>query len=223
MQSDPADRVLALRQLLRERFPTSHTSTIDRPSPAEWAEDSDTGEERPTIEFCPGMILEVVAEHPGCGGALLIGDLLHRATAQARILALVDGKDSFDPDSYGSAACDRLLWLRCHDAPQALQATDLLLRDGNLCAILLDLQLNPMREIQALPSSAWHRFRGLAERSGAALLILTPAPLVTSAHHRFVLEPRHAPAALDSPRRFLAEQSHARLTRRRMASRRLSA
>jgi len=65
-------------------------------------------------------------------GALLIGDLLDRSAREGSILTLVDGKDSFDPDPFTEAQCQQLLWLRCRDASQALQATDLLLRDGNL-------------------------------------------------------------------------------------------
>jgi hypothetical protein len=215
MTSDPANRVLALRQLLRERFPTAHAQSPALPSATNWKEHPVAEAERISIDFSPGEILEIVIPRPGCGGALLLDDLLGRAVLEGKILALVDGKDSFDPDSFDAGRCRRLLWLRCQDAGKALQAADLLLRDGNLPFILLDLQLNSREEIQSLPPSAWHRFRGLAERSGAGLIVFTPAPFVTSAHQRFVLERPYPAAALDISRRELAARSHPRLIRRR--------
>jgi hypothetical protein len=223
MSSDPVNRVLALRQLLRERFPSAHALAPALSSSAEWRVEASAGAEWARVDFSLGEIVEVVAPHPGSGGALLIGDLLDRAVLEERLLALVDGKDSFDPDSFDSAQCGRLLWLRCQDASQALQATDLLLRDGNLPAILLDLQLNSPEEIRSLPSSAWHRFRGLAERSGAGLIVLTPAPLVTSAQQRFSLDLPHPSWALDMPREELSARSQPRLTRRRNVPQKLPA
>jgi len=230
MISDPVNRVLALRQLLRERFPAAHPRSAAEATPPPPPPDPDGDPAPVEVDFSPGEIYEVVAEQPnfagaqmGCGGALLIGDLLNRSGQEGRILVLVDGKDSFDPDSFDEAQCRQLLWLRCRDASQALQATDLLLRDGNLPTILLDLQLNPLTELQSLPPSTWHRFRGLAEQSGVALLVLTPAPIVTSAHRRFTLQRRGQPSDLDMPRELLSARSRPILTRRRKFSRRLSA
>jgi len=39
-----------------------------------------------------------------------------------------------------------------------VKATDLLLHDGNLPLVLLDLQFLPSRALRKIPPSTWHRF-----------------------------------------------------------------
>jgi hypothetical protein len=70
---------------------------------------------------------------------------------------------------------------------QAIQCADLLLRDGNLPLILLDLHLTSARELKRIPNAIWHRFRTEARASGASLLALTPRPCLPSPHSRFTL------------------------------------
>lgn len=219
MPSNSSNQVLALRALLRERFPKAQAQARSLPQ-AKPASDKSL---LSVISSSPGEIREFVAERPGCGGALLIGELLEHSFRNHQPLALVDGRDSFDPESYGSRLCRQLLWLRCQDAEQAIQATDLLLRDGNLPSLLLDLQLNSLAEIRALPPSAWHRFRNLAEQSGATLLVLSPAPLVTSAHNRFVLRAGPSSNASESPRKVFSCKSQVEWLRHRSFHGRLSA
>ncbi len=219
-----SNRALELRALLRERFPTAHTKAAPTRGVSPWppAPDQDPPP-LPVIDFVPGEIREVVAENPGCGGALLVGELLYGSLRNKRILTLVDGKDSFDPDSFGQRLCRQLLWLRCRDAEQALQSTDLLLRDGNLPDIFLDLQLNPLAELRALPLHVWHRFRRLSEQSGTALIVLSPTPLVTSATSRFVLRHESPPAAWELPRASLSTRPRTRLQRQRFPHVQMSA
>ncbi|MEM9081354.1 MAG: hypothetical protein AAGC74_11755, partial [Verrucomicrobiota bacterium] len=100
------------------------------------------------------------------------------ASGSSGTLALVDGSDSFDPQSHHPHTLHRLLWVRCHSAADALKAADLLLRDGNLPLILLDLLLNPLPEFQRLPASTWHRLRALTEKTGTTLLAFTPSPKI---------------------------------------------
>jgi len=114
-------------------------------------------------------------------------------------LALIDGRDSFDPASYGPAACARLLWIRCHHADESLRCTDLLLRDGNLPLLVLDLQLNPAAELNAIPSSSWYRLRNLARQSGTTLLAFTPRPLIPAAALQLTLTNSHLLLHLESP------------------------
>jgi hypothetical protein len=70
---------------------------------------------------------------------------------------------------------------------QALQATDLLLRDGNLPLVVADLQLIPEQELMSQPGSVWFRLRSLAERNSIALLLITPRPCVQAADQRVEL------------------------------------
>ncbi len=103
-------------------------------------------------------------------------------------VALVDGGDGFDPAFISSAARQRLLWVRCKEPMMAAKAADLLLRDGNLPRVLMDLQLCQTQAVRSLPLQVWHRLRLQAEKSGVALCVFTPCQVVASARTRVVLE-----------------------------------
>src|SRR5215469_16546918 len=70
---------------------------------------------------------------PPCSGrtSLLLSALASR-TAEAEACALVDGRDSFDPQAAAAAGVElkQLLWVRCRNIEQALRATDLLIQGG---------------------------------------------------------------------------------------------
>jgi hypothetical protein len=118
---------------------------------------------------------------PIANHASQIADRKSQIADRTSPIALIDGRDSFDPASYGSAACSRLLWVRCHHAAESLRCADLLLRDGNLPLLTLDLQLTPLRELQDIPASSWYRLRNLARQSDATLLAFTPRHLIPCA------------------------------------------
>ncbi len=153
---------------------------------------------------------------PGCGGFFL-----HQVLASLRerggLAALVDCGKTFDPGSYDAAAFARLLTVFCETAEQSVKVTDLLLRDGNLPLVLLDLQTMPLRSLGRIPSNTWHRFQRLVERSGTALVVLTPQPIVEARartdHVAGGLESGRAPAARaascsrTSRRRFTAAEN----------------
>ncbi len=159
-----------LRDSLRKKFPAAHRHV---PLPEQGETRS---EEKTTLSFDPGTINEVVSKASSQGMSLLISRLL--AEERDLPLALIDGRDSFDPASHGNDRCGRLLWIRCSGTDQIIQATDLLLRDGNLPLVLLDLHLVPARELSRIPNSLWHRFRTEARESG----MRPRRPLAT--HHR---------------------------------------
>jgi hypothetical protein len=89
--------------------------------------------------------------------------------------------------------------VRCRKAGEALQAADLLLRDRNFPLIALDLKLNPTAQLRKIPSSVWHRFKRLLEQTHAAVLVVTPAPLVSGAACRVRVESRLGVDALRQP------------------------
>lgn len=169
-----------LRDSLRKKFPAAHRHV---PLPEQGETRS---EEKTTLSFDPGTINEVVSKASSQGMSLLISRLL--AEERDLPLALIDGRDSFDPASHGNDRCGRLLWIRCSGTDQIIQATDLLLRDGNLPLVLLDLHLVPVRELSRIPNSLWHRFRTEARESGCALAVLSPRTIVISAHTRHFIE-----------------------------------
>ena len=71
------------------------------------------------------------------------------------------------------AALRHLLWVRCHQAREALQAADLLLRDGNFPLVVLDLVLNPAAELRRIPQNNWYRLQRLVEPAPTAFLVFT--------------------------------------------------
>jgi hypothetical protein len=194
------------REALAERFPEA------APLPARhWA----TGwEEIDTAEG--GLPHNVVTEL--CSSAACGGFFLHRVLAalweKKGLAALVDGGCAFDPGSYETRAFGRLLMVFCETAEQGVKATDLLLRDGNLPLVLLDLQALPVRNIGRIPASTWHRFQRLAERSGTALVVMTPQPLVEAARVRITLRGHWDLAVLKRPRRELFASIQAQVYRR---------
>lgn len=121
----------------------------------------------------------------GHGSALTIAQLLHTAQQRRDFVALIDGADGFDPASVESTALMRLLWVRCRSAAEAIRAADLVLRDGNLPLVLLNVR--GCADVSRVPSQAWYRLQRIVEQSGVTLLVLTPRPLVPSARLRMTL------------------------------------
>jgi hypothetical protein len=113
---------------------------------------------------------------------------LHAAHRDRYFLALIDGRDSFDPAAAGNSRLRNLLWIRCHNALQAVKATDLILRDGNFPLVLLDLVLNPMNELRKIPQTSWYRLQRLVELIPSACLVLTRRSIVTSAQWKLTLD-----------------------------------
>ncbi|HYF35710.1 MAG TPA: hypothetical protein VD994_10500, partial [Prosthecobacter sp.] len=163
--------------------------------------------------FYPGAITEVVGEAKSCGAGLLIAALVENPGVIQQPVVLVDGCDAFDPHAVTAAARNRLLWLRCKGLTNATQAADLLLRDGNMPLILLDLQLCASRQLLSLPSSIWHRLRFLAEKSGAVLCVFTPCRVIACARSRLILEQAFSLKALEQPRAELVRDLQTRVER----------
>jgi hypothetical protein len=140
---------------------------------------------------------------------------LQIAHANGQFTALIDGCDSFDPQSLGHACLRQLLWVRSQKAFDAIKAADLLLRDGNFPLVIVDLVLNPPDELRKIPQTSWYRLQRLAEAVPTACLILTRRSLVSSAQLKLVLENWWTLATLDdedalSRLQFRVQRSHLR-------------
>ena len=108
-----------------------------------------------------------------------------------RPVALIDGRDSFDPSAsggLGKACLHHLLWVRCTKALEAIKAADLLLRDGNFPLVIVDLVLNPPAELSKIPQTSWYRLQRLVESAPTACLVMTRQGMVSSAQLKIVLE-----------------------------------
>ena len=164
------------------------------------------------------MLCEMVAASASSGVALTMerlflsnngdeaGNQTGNQTGKGNHLALIDGRDSFDPALVASSGdvLRRLLWVRCHDVHQSVKAADWLLRDGNLSLVVMDLQLNPAHETRRIRSSVWYRLRALAKETATTLFVFSAEKQVPCAHSRHVLNRSLTIRDLDQSRREIA-------------------
>ncbi len=182
----PARSVVDLRILLAERFPHSAAPAETRLITSLSFLDQVIGGGLPK-----GAITELISSQISAGSASLIHALLEAAKRDRYFVALIDGRDSFDPSisaGLGNAHLSNLLWVRCSKALEAVKAADLLLRDGNFPLVILDLVLNPPEELRKIPQTSWYRLQRLVESAPTACLVLTRQGMVSSAQLKIVLE-----------------------------------
>jgi hypothetical protein len=150
-----------------------------------------------------GGITEVVSHG---GGGLLLTTLLTASTRRGTFLALIEAADTFDAAAWPPAMLARLLWVRGGTAERALKAADLLLRDGNLPLVVLDLRASPAAEVRRIPATSWYRLQRVVEPTATAFVVLTPHRLVSSARSRVQLEARFALDAFERQQTELLEE-----------------
>ena len=176
-------KLVDLRNLLAERFPHPPLATTARFRTGQTLIDSVTGHGLPQ-----GAITEISSPQLSAGSASLIAGLVRAAGASRYFMALIDGRDSFDPEPLGQSCLRHLLWVRCHHAAEAIKAADLLLRDGNFPMVLLDLALNRPNELRKIPQTHWYRLQHLVEPTSTACLVLSRQSMVASAQLKIGLE-----------------------------------
>ena len=177
-----SDKIIHLRQLLAERFPQIGAAVEQRLPTGVPAMDDVTGGGLPK-----SAITELTSPNLSAGSALFTHALLQNAHRRGFFLALIDGRDSFDPPTAGPTALRNLLWIRCSTAVDAVKAADLLLRDGNFPLVVLDLVLNPAEELRKIPQSNWYRLQRLVEAAPTAFLVLTRQSIISSAQLKLSL------------------------------------
>jgi hypothetical protein len=179
-------KVIDLRNLLAERFQQTPLPATTYLSTGLSFFDQATNGGLPK-----GAITELISSHTSAGSASLIYALLQTAHRDRYFLALIDGRDSFDPSASGGLGDSRLrnlLWVRCGKAAEAIKAADLLLRDGNFPLVIVDLVLNAPNELRKIPQTSWYRLQRLVEVAPTACLVLTRQSMVGSAQLKIVLE-----------------------------------
>lgn len=182
---------------MRERFPQAHASPPGETFPVL----------TPVECFTPDLFPEgALSEVIGTGLGMLVAHLLEREKGvDFPELVLVDS-DCFDPASFSTDACSRLLWVRCATTGEMLKATDLLVRDGNIPFVLLDTCGIDSRELRRLPTAIWWRLKLAAETTNCRLVVLSLQPHVPCASLRIALEARLSLEDFDHPRRGLLER-----------------
>jgi hypothetical protein len=213
----PADtKIIELRQFLAERLPQARLGMApERMVPAALPTGIESIDQGLEGGLPQGAFTELVAPGEGSGSAQFIHSLLRHTASAGRFLTLVDGADSLDIDALEPEALAHLLWVRCRSTAEALQTTDLLLRDRNIALVVLDLKLNPAHELRRIPGTLWYRLSRLMEQHGGTVLVITPQPLVAGAAARIVSRTRldhrdleRSPDSLDL--RFETEQRRVR-------------
>jgi hypothetical protein len=191
-------RVAALRDLLQQKYPEAEVSPAGvLPTGVEELDEAGGG-------LAQGVVTELVG--PTSAGTLLTEIMLGVLVRQGCFGALVEAGNSFHPPDADPGALRRLLWVRSPSVMLAVKATDLLLRDGNLRLLLLDLQTAPERELRRIPASTWHRFQRLVEASGMALVILNSQPAIEAARVRIAIRQRWKLECLRRRRKELLRQ-----------------
>ncbi len=175
-------RILALRALLAEKFPAVPTKAGARLATGNAALDEVLGGGLSRMG-----LTELCSASPSSGAGLVLSLLLETMARTNQHMALVDGSDTFDPQAYSDTILRHLLWVRCESVAQALKAADLLLRDGNLPLVVMDLRLGDERQLRKIPSTTWYKYQRVAEQGTTALAILTSQTLVNSAEARIRL------------------------------------
>jgi len=203
--------VVDLRRFLEERFPK-----LPAPTPGRFRSGVSSLDHAIGGGLPKSAITELISPQMSAGSASLIHAIIESAQRQAYFLALIDGRDSFDPESLGSEALRSLLWVRCRQTLEAIKAADLLLRDGNFSIVILDLVLNPPAELRKIPQTTWYRLQRLVEVSPTACLVLSRQSMVASAQLKIVLDNSWTLPSLEdeevrSRLRFHIQRSHLKL------------
>jgi len=176
-------KIIDLRNLLANRFPRLPISTATRLVTSLALFDQSIGGGLPK-----GGITELISPPGSAGSASLVHAFIHGAYREQYFVALIDGRDSFDPCALANSVLRQVLWVRCTKAIDAVKAADLLLRDGNFPLVIVDLILNSPEELRKIPQTTWYRLQRLVESVPTACLILTRYEMVSSAQLKLVLE-----------------------------------
>src|SRR5437660_8138927 len=176
-------KIIDLRKLLAERF--RHVAVT---TPTRLFTSLSFRDEQISGGLPRGAITELISPQISAGSASLIHALIHCAYRDNYFLALIDGRDSFDPSGVENPRLQHLLWVRCSKASEAIKAADLLLRDGNFPLVIVDLVLNAPEELRKIPQTNWYRLQRLVESAPIACLVLTRLGMVSSAQLKIVLE-----------------------------------
>jgi hypothetical protein len=160
-----------------------------------------------------GRLTEIVSAVPSGGGQTVIARLLEAAHAARQRLALVDGADGFAPGAMPDEVLRHLVWVRCRVPEQAFSVADILVRDGNYAAVILDLRGCAERVLRRTPASTWYRLQRAAECGSVAVLVQTTSPLVPAVPWRLVLDTPLSLADAGEAREVVADRLSVRTER----------
>jgi hypothetical protein len=171
----------------------------------------------PGIDFQLGgglaksALTEIISSGVRCGSSLVLGAIIRQAQENGEWIALIDGADSFDPGALRNEELSRLLWVRCANSREAMKATDLLLHDGTIPIVVIDLIGCPLKQLRRIPSSTWHRLARTVEGTATVCPIFSPEAMISTAETRLELQARFSLDSLETERQTLLAQIVARV------------
>ena len=139
-------KIIDLRNLLAERFPHPSSATASRLSTALPCLEEPMGGGLPR-----GAITELISPGTSAGSASLIHALVHCAYRDNYFLALIDGRDSFDPCGLDKAWLQHLLWVRCSKASESMKSSAQVRRQPVRCCSRKLCSMRP----QAISPPSW--------------------------------------------------------------------
>jgi hypothetical protein len=185
-------KIIELRELLAQKYP----QPVLRAAPA-WPTGVAVLDRALQGGLWRGGMVELVGEQRSSGAVSVMRGILEGPARREGWVALIDGSDGFSPETIERSALARFLWLRCHSAAEAMQCADLLVRDGNLPLVFLDLRGNSPRELRQIAGQSWYRLQRMLEPTAIAFLALTPFPLIPCADARLRLQGQFTLEALE--------------------------
>lgn len=140
--------------------------------------------------------LSSLAGPPSSGRSSLLCGVLASATRRGELVALIDTRDTFDPESAAAAgvALARLLWVRggpvsSADSTQstierqvdrALKALNLVLQAGGFGVVALDLADVAAAPLRGVPFTTWLRLARVVEGGRTACVLVGAQPIARS-------------------------------------------
>ena len=161
----------------------------------------------------PGGQLTELVVAPGSGGQLTLVQLFETTRSARQRVALIDATDAFAPEVVAADLLRHLVWARCHNTEEAFKVADVLVRDGNYAAVVLDLRDAPGSALNRIPKTTWHRLHRITERQPAAVLVLSRYGLVPAVRWRLELPSRFRLSEQRRPRLELITALHAEALR----------
>jgi hypothetical protein len=204
----PSQTVSALRSLLAARFPEKSRRHACGVPAGVRSLDEALGGGLPS-----GSLTELVSAVPSGGGQTVVARLLASTHLARQRIALIDGSDGFAPEAVPADLLRHLVWVRCRGPAEALAVADILVRDGNYAAIVLDLRGCPERILRRTPASTWYRLQRAAEGGSVAVLVQTESPIVPAVPWRLVLDTPFSTAHASEPREAVADHLDIRTDR----------
>ena len=181
-RSPAASSIVDLRNLLAGRFPQS-------PAPSRSCLKTGIATLDKATEggLAKNCITELISPQINAGSAGMLHALLHTAHRDRYFLALIDGRDSFDPATAGIG-----VYVICFGPlPQRSPSSESggpRFADGNFPLVILDLVLNPADELRKIPQTSWYRLQRLVELIPSACLVLTRRSIISSAQWKLTLD-----------------------------------